>query len=146
AAGLKVEEKNISQLRETLNRHYGHEIKSLRGMQGLVVDAQISLSDINSRMLSWLEKLEPFGEKNPSPLFAALNVSLVKSWTWGKRNQHLKLLTRQDCDFQEAVVISGVVTAEELTQSSLVDLAFEIYRNNYGNYPYLKIHDWRIKK
>ena len=60
--------------------------------------------------------------------------------------QHLRLLVKQGRESQEMVVINGKEKAATLVNSSLVDLAFEIHRDNLGNYPYLKIQDWRIKK
>jgi len=146
AAGLKLKKENVDPLRLFLNERFGDDISSLRQVRGLVVDAQVDLSDINCHLLQWLDRMKPFGEQNQNPLFAALNVTLVKSWTWGKRNQHLKILSRQKKDFQEAIIFSGSEKASEITSSSLVDLAFEVYRDGYNNYPCLNVRDWRIKK
>jgi hypothetical protein len=53
---------------------------------------------------------------------------------------------KQGREVQEMVVFHGKEKASDLSGSSLVDLAFEVQRDTYGNYPYLKVHDWRIKK
>ncbi len=146
AAGLKLRKEHVAPLRSFLNERFADVIFSLRKVRGLVVDAQVDLCDINYQLLEWLDRMRPFGEQNPNPLFASLNVTLVKSWTWGKRNQHLKFLSRQNRDFLEAIIFSGSERASEITSCSLADLAFEVYRDGYNNYPCLNVREWRIKK
>jgi len=146
AVGLKLLPGKISEFRAFVNRHCGDGTFRASPTQNLVVDALVDLGDVDQRLLEWLRKLEPFGEQNPNPLFAVLNVSLVKRWIWGKDKQHLGFLVKQGREVQEVVVFHGKEKASDLSESSLVDLAFEVQRDNNGNYPYLKVHDWRIKK
>ncbi|HXL01723.1 MAG TPA: single-stranded-DNA-specific exonuclease RecJ [Candidatus Atribacteria bacterium] len=146
AAGLRLFADKVEGLRNFLNDSFAEEVKKARSLRGLVVDALVGLQEVNEETLFWLEKLKPFGEKNPPPLFAVLDASLIKSWIWGKNEQHLRLLVKQGREAQEMVVINGKKKAGNLVNSSLVDLAFEVHRDNSGNYPYLKIQDWRIKK
>ncbi len=145
AAGLKIPRENIPHFRKEANRRFGERVRSLRLSRGLVVDAVVGLADIDGRFLELWEKLKPFGEKNPSPLFATLNVMLVERWAWGKGGNHLRFLIRQGREWQEAVVFGGKERAGELFESSLVDLAFEVDVNALRS-PYLKVQDWRIKK
>ena len=146
AAGLRLPADRVGELRGFLNDNFAEEVEKARSRRGLVVDALVGLREVNEETLFWLEKLEPFGEKNPPPLFAVLDASLIRSWIWGRNDQHLRLLVKQGRESQEMVVINGKKKAANLVNSSLVDLAFEVYRDNAGNYPYLKIQDWRIKK
>ncbi len=146
AVGLRLSADRVGNLRNFLNDNFAGEVEKARSGRGLVVDALVGLREVNEETLLWLDKLKPFGEKNPPPLFAVLDASLVKSWIWGRNEQHLRLLVKQGRESQEMVVINGKEKAATLVNSSLVDLAFEIHRDNLGNYPYLKIQDWRIKK
>ncbi|MGC8777076.1 MAG: single-stranded-DNA-specific exonuclease RecJ [Candidatus Caldatribacteriaceae bacterium] len=143
AVGLKLLPSNIAPFRAFVNHHFGEEARRASSIQNLIVDALVDLKDVDQRLLECLKKLEPFGEQNPNPLFAVLNVSLVKHWIWGRSNQHLGFLVKQGRDVQEVVVFHGKEKASDLRESSLVDLAFEVQRDGY---PYLKAHDWRIKK
>jgi len=146
AAGLRLPVQNIVRFRESLNDLFSGEVAKIRKNRGLIVDAIVNLRDVDVEMLQWLQKMRPFGEKNPNPLFASLNVSIVKSWVWGRSNRHLRLLVRQGREAQEAVVINGVENSSELASSILADFVFEVQKDNFGHYPYLKVHDWRIKK
>jgi single-stranded-DNA-specific exonuclease len=146
AAGLRLPVQNIVRFRESLNDLFSGEVAKIRKNRGLIVDAIVNLRDVDVEMLQWLQKMRPFGEKNPNPLFASLNVSIVKSWVWGRSNRHLRLLVKQGREAQEAVVINGVENSSELASSILADFVFEVQKDNFGHYPYLKVHDWRIKK
>ncbi|MFP3868545.1 MAG: single-stranded-DNA-specific exonuclease RecJ [Desulfobacteraceae bacterium] len=55
----------------------------------LPVDAQISLSELNDEFFYHLERLRPFGQGNPEPVLACLEVEVLNSWVVGER--HLKL-------------------------------------------------------
>lgn len=146
AVGLKILPQNIASFRTFVNTYFGNEVRKATSTQGLIVDALVDLGEVDQRLLEELKKLEPFGEQNPNPLFAVLNASLIKSWIWGRNNQHLRFLVKQGREVQEMVVFHGKEKASDLPGSSLVDLAFEVQCDSYGNYPCFKVHDWRIKK
>ncbi|MGQ9472757.1 MAG: single-stranded-DNA-specific exonuclease RecJ [Candidatus Caldatribacteriaceae bacterium] len=146
AVGLRMPRESVAAFRKFVNTSYGRKIQKSAPVQGLVVDALVDFKEVDGRFLKWLKKLEPFGEQHPNPLFAALNVSLVKSWVFGKSKNHLRFLVKQGREMQEIVVYDGKDKASDLNESSLVDLAFEIQHHNSLSYPYLKAHDWRIKK
>ena len=58
--------------------------------QTLMADAQLSLSDLSSKLLSRIEMLSPYGEGNPRPqfLFEGVTVSALRSF--GKGNDHVE--------------------------------------------------------
>ncbi len=145
AAGVKIQVERIPHFRKRLNELFAQDVHRLLSSRGLVVDALVSLGDIDARFLAFWEKLKPFGEKNPNPLLATLNVVLERRWTWGRKGNHLRLLLRQGREYQEAVVFEGRERVEELWGSSLLDFAFEV-QNGVEDSFYLKVHDWRIKK
>ncbi|MBC7217231.1 MAG: single-stranded-DNA-specific exonuclease RecJ [Candidatus Caldatribacterium sp.] len=145
AAGVKIRTEHIPLFRKRLNELFARRICEISLSQGLVVDAVVGLRDIDGRFLSFWEKLKPFGEKNPNPLLATLNVVLERRWAWGRKGNHLRLLLRQGKEYQEAVVFEGSGRMEELCGSSLADFAFEVHNGGEDAF-YLKVHDWRIKK
>lgn len=146
AVGLKILPQNIAPFRQFVNTRFENEVRKVTSARGLIVDALVDLGEVDQRLLEWLKKLEPFGEQNPNPLFAVLNASLIKSWIWGRNNQHLRFLVKKGREVQEMVVFHGKEKASDLNGSSLLDVAFEVQCDNYGNYPCFKVHDWRIKK
>ncbi|MBW1916537.1 MAG: single-stranded-DNA-specific exonuclease RecJ [Deltaproteobacteria bacterium] len=55
----------------------------------LPVDAQVSLEELDDEFFHHLERLRPFGQGNPEPVLACLEVEVLNSWVVGDR--HLKL-------------------------------------------------------
>lgn len=91
SGGFSVSDETIHTLPETLNRIFlelHDEIED--GEDTLVVDATITLEDINDQLLQDLTSLSPFGVGNPKPLFA-LEVVPDEVQIFGKTKNHTKL-------------------------------------------------------
>lgn len=141
AVGLKLRVEHIPSLRKRLNEHCAQSLRGRMAPDVLVVDALVDFCDLNERFFSFWERLKPFGEKNPNPLLAALNVVFERQWTRDWKGNGLRLLLRQGRDYQEAVIFEEQKgRAGEFSGGCLADFAFEVRRE------YLKVHDWRIKK
>ena len=147
AAGLKIPLSNLEIFRQQLNELFGERIRMLKEKNGIVVDAQVTMADVDSQLMLWLKKLEHFGEKNPNPLFVSSDVTVNERWFSGKNRQRLELVLMQNNKMRQHR-IDAMIRSEnvsDLASSSLIDLIFEI-RKGYWDQPYLKIMDWRIKK
>ncbi|NLJ38832.1 MAG: single-stranded-DNA-specific exonuclease RecJ [Candidatus Atribacteria bacterium] len=147
AAGLKIPLHNLEIFRQRLNELFGERIRFLQEKNGIIVDAQVTMADVDSQLMLWLKKLEPFGEKNPNPLFISSDVIVNERWFSGKNRQYLELVLMQNNKMRQHR-IDAMIRSEnvsDLASSSLIDLIFEV-RKRYWDQPYLKIMDWRIKK
>ncbi|QPM68736.1 single-stranded-DNA-specific exonuclease RecJ [Atribacter laminatus] len=147
AAGLKISLDNLDTFRQRLNELFSERVKMLKEKNGIVVDAQVTMADVDSQFMLWLKKLEPFGEKNPNPLFVSSDVIVNERWYSGKNRQRLELVLMQNNKMRQHR-IDAMIRSEnvsDLASSSLIDLIFEV-RKGYWDQPYLKIMDWRIKK
>jgi len=147
AVGLRLHRDRVAAFRDFINERFGAEARRICEVrEGLVVDALLDLQEVNEKFLQYVERCQPFGERNPRPLFAALNVSLINQWSFGKRREHLGFVAAQDRGKREVVIFGGRERAQELSRSMVVDLAFQVERDFFSQYPYLKVCDWRIKK
>ena len=86
AAGLTIHQKDIQVVRDFLcnspqNNQYQTEIQ---------IDAQVELNEINIDLLRQIEKLAPFGSKNPKPLIQLNQVYLQSARKIGTELNHLK--------------------------------------------------------
>ncbi len=61
----------------------------------LHVDAQVALSMVDEALLRALEAMEPFGNANPAPVFAAYGVEVVAGTVRVLKDRHLKMSLRQ---------------------------------------------------
>ncbi len=62
----------------------------------LNVDAVLSFSQLNHAFVRTIERMEPFGQGNPEPVFCAAGVAVVPHSLRVLKDQHLKMSLRQD--------------------------------------------------
>ncbi|MDD5899497.1 MAG: single-stranded-DNA-specific exonuclease RecJ [Lachnospiraceae bacterium] len=89
AAGMSLEEKNISVLEERLNAAAGLTKDILTPK--LYLDAVLPFSGISEEFMEELSQLEPFGNGNPKPVFASSGVRLKGMKRIGKEGDSLRL-------------------------------------------------------
>lgn len=89
AAGMSLDEKNAALLGKCLNEaaQLTKEVLTRR----LYLDAVLPFSEISEELLAELERLEPFGNGNPKPLFAASGVRVSGMQRIGKEGTSLRL-------------------------------------------------------
>lgn len=88
-----------------------------------VADAILSLSELDSNMLAHIEKLSPFGEGNPKPLFLLGKMPVSEVRRFGKNNVHTALRFQKN-DFDKIEAISFFTTPEDWNRP--VDVGREI--------------------
>jgi single-stranded-DNA-specific exonuclease len=76
AVGLMITKDNIEDFKQTINR-LAHEKLLLEDLlPSLNIDMELSLSDLDEKIITELEALEPFGAGNPEPLFYSRSLKL----------------------------------------------------------------------
>lgn len=76
AAGLVIREKAIADFKRTINEIAAKRLILEDLLPTLDIDMELSLSDLNEKIILEFERLEPFGEANPEPLFYTRNLKL----------------------------------------------------------------------
>lgn len=76
AAGLSIEAQKIGALRRLLNEHAARVLKDEDLQPRIHIDAVVGLDELDEEFFAQLERLEPCGQDNPEPTFAALGVRL----------------------------------------------------------------------
>ena len=103
SGGFSVKEESIFHLGEALNEAFaslGHEAHS---PSEFVIDAKLTLDDINENVLQTLRQLAPFGTGNEKPLFMFENLVPLKIVQFGKTKEHLKLAFKSEDKTFEAI-------------------------------------------
>ena len=88
AAGLSIEEENISRFRELLNENCTLNEEDLAIK--IRVDSPIKLSYVTEEVVQEFKLLEPFGKGNPSPILQANHVPVGDIKFLGSEQQHVK--------------------------------------------------------
>lgn len=132
AAGLSIEEKNISLLRKKLNENC--TLTEEERIPKIRIDKRIPLQGLSFKMIDELESLEPFGKGNSTPVFAEKNIPVKHLSIIGKDGNTLKL----SCGFPnspyavEAIAFGGVTQLQELLQEQYGDEWESILHNPAG--------------
>ena len=91
AAGLSLPTANIPAFRSRLETIVGQMTANLGVEPTLSIDANVPLEMITPELMNSLDRLEPFGQGNPHPLFMATGVRVHASKTVGDRHRQMVL-------------------------------------------------------
>ncbi len=69
AAGLSVRERNLPKLRDSLNDFSARHLTGENRLAPLRIDAELLPEELQPELYEDLQKLQPFGQANPEPLF-----------------------------------------------------------------------------
>lgn len=128
AAGLSIEEKNITELRKALNNNCTLTDEDI--IPKVRIDKKLALHEINYELIEELETLEPFGKGNESPILAEKQLPVEKISIIGKDSNVIKFLLR---------VPNSMRRIEALCFGKVNEL-MEMLNENYGD-RYLDVMD-----
>jgi single-stranded-DNA-specific exonuclease len=129
AAGIRIARAQVPAFREALDR-VGHERLTAADHSPLLsIDAEIRLEEVDDALWAFIERLEPFGEGNPQPLFLTRAVEVVGEPTLvGKEQQHLRMTVRQGSALLSTIGFGMGRRLPEVKQGSL-DLVYSPQRH-----------------
>ena len=93
AAGLTIETRNIPEFKTAFDKYACEHLTAEALQPKLDLEFETHLSLLTLDTLKELEKFEPFGQENPSPLFGKRRVKVVDGTprTMGQDGSHLKM-------------------------------------------------------
>ena len=103
SGGFSVKEDSVFHLSQFLNEALVSLGDKAVANEEVVVDAVLSLDDVNRSFVNNLRGLAPFGAGNKKPLFAFPAVSASEVQSFGKSKEHLKLLFKTSKGNVEAI-------------------------------------------
>ncbi len=109
------------------------------------IDGVITAKDITKDAVKELEKLEPFGEKNKTPIFVYKNLKIdsIRALSEGK---HLKLTLKDNNFLINAIGFNLGHLSEEYTIGDKIDVAGVLEINTFGNQELVQINIKDIMK
>lgn len=141
AVGMELEEENLESFRKSINLAVQESASSKNFLPTLNIDIKLNLRQIDIELVNQLERLGPYGEANPKPLFLVEglykkeNIKKVKSWfsVW---------FTDRDRVF-EAICYNREL-AEIIDYGKRLDIVFSLGKDEYHNHPRLILRDCRL--
>ena len=136
AAGLSIDPKNIDAFREDFCEQVISQVSVDELIPDLDIDAEAMIGHLTMNMMNDLEKLAPFGQKNPRPVLCATGVRLASPpKTMGSDGRHLSLqLQQHDCKIRGVAFGKGEWAEELSKENAEFDFAFRPVINEFRGY------------
>jgi len=130
AAGFSLPAARIPELEARLEDHARKVLKPADLEPVLRVDAEVTFADLDGELYRQLERLEPFGVGNPTPVFAVRRARLIAPPRL-LQEKHLKLRVAQGARSFDALCWGGAARAAGLAPGQELDIAFTLDQNVY---------------
>lgn len=133
AAGLTVKTENIDKFREKINGYISKEMSGDAMNPTVSIDAIIKVAYINLDTVDDINKLQPFGVDNPTPVFGVKNIKIHRISTMSE-GKHLRMTLFKDSKYIDAVGFGMGEYFNHLKEGDFVDVAFGIDINDYKGF------------
>ena len=124
AAGLTIEEQHLGEFVRLFEQSVRSKLPDEALSPTLAIDGQVALGEVDSAFVSILERLQPFGHENPSPIFCTYGAEVMPHSLRELRGGHIKLTLRSENRVHPAIGFSMESFLPELRAATHVDIAF----------------------
>jgi single-stranded-DNA-specific exonuclease len=132
AAGFEIDPPIINDFKRILN-HHALKIPQSVWLPKIKLDAYINSDEINLKLASEIEKLEPFGAGNPQPIFATNNM-MITGYKWvGKSEDHLKVKLSSNGKSYDAIGFR-FDNKKEIKAGACADVVYALNINQWNGY------------
>jgi single-stranded-DNA-specific exonuclease len=137
AGGFSLHSQHLPELREEMAR-VSNDLRD--GLAPVWLDGTVTLAQADIDLVKELERMEPFGEKNPKPAFLMEGVDVVHQRLVGKAAEHLQLEIEQVGQRRRAIAFRQADLVGDLkTQEYRYDLRCELGRDTYKGQEQLRL-------
>lgn len=145
-----IGEDNFNKFKEKLTSIAQEKLKDADLRPVLEIDAQIELKDIDWDLVNEMNKFEPFGEANPTPLFVIKNLKIEQIQTVGADGKHMRAMVSQENHpvVHKIIGFSFGEWCKKLSIGDKIDMVFELGINEWnGNKELqLKVVDLKLSE
>lgn len=135
AAGLSIEKSKMEEFRKRINEVAKNLLTEQDKKREWKAECFIDKSYIDPELVRLVKKMEPFGMKNPKPLFVLQNVTLQNLKKMGRQAEHMSATIQgiRLVGFQQAKLV------DEYRRCEGLDLLFSLEENRYQETTYLQM-------
>jgi single-stranded-DNA-specific exonuclease len=91
AAGLQISRDSIREFEERFEQSVAEADPGDRRSKPILIDCALDFDDITDALIDEIERLNPFGEGNPEPLFMAADVRVTDMRIVGRYHRQMTL-------------------------------------------------------
>lgn len=148
AAGFTIETTKLALLEKNLKKKAEELLDEEKLKRSLRIDLELPILNLTQNLYDAIQKLQPFGMKNPEPVFLTRNFAIAEMRLVGNGSKHLKLyLKPQGSNFGFDAIAFGMGEGNEFKIGDSVDIVYTLDENEWnGNKKIqLKIKDIKYK-
>jgi single-stranded-DNA-specific exonuclease len=138
AAGFTVARRNLAQLEQRLVKLATNQLGHLELRPELVIDAELPLSAFSGETFNLMQKLRPFGQGNPQPIFFTRGVEVIECRNFGNRAEWLRLKLRQGSVTWQAVDFESQKKREEIPPH--IDIVYKLEKKYWNGEEVLSLN------
>jgi single-stranded-DNA-specific exonuclease len=139
AAGLTLPADKVDEFRERLADFAAERISPEDLMPRVEVEAELRASEITESLQREIERMEPFGECNPEPMFVTRGLEVAEVWRVGQDGAHLKMRVLGDGTMLEAIAFGRGEMESEIRRGSVVDLCYTLKADKFNGSEYVQM-------
>lgn len=112
----------------------------------LAIDVEVSLAQLTTQAARMIERLAPFGNEFPEPLFLVRNVTLRRCSPIGTSKQHARCTLQQGSTWLDGVMFNADAGFVASLCGSTLDVVGHLTVNEWKGSvkPQLQLRDWRM--
>ena len=129
AAGFVIANENIEELKGRLAEIAAERLGSLDLQPSIKIDVVMPLTQIEARLLKFIQLLEPVGQGNPRPMFLSKRLTPLGIRTMGADGSHLRMSLQDGASVWNAVAFKMGHRIGELTGP--IDAVYHIKTNRW---------------
>ncbi len=147
AAGVTLHRDNFERFRDRFEEVVGRMTApgEMRAAP-LAIDAVVSLTELDGRLMRALDQLAPFGHGNPSPCFLSQRVRVLPNSLREVKGEHLKFAVQEGPRILPAIAFRMYTRYSELQRASAVDLVYSPQLEHWQGEAtiQLRVKDFRV--
>ncbi|MDP8266057.1 MAG: single-stranded-DNA-specific exonuclease RecJ [Candidatus Aceula meridiana] len=145
AAGVTIREEKLEAFKERMNEIAHEKISQEDLTPSLSVDCEIQLSSVNMKLVDIVQKLEPYGEANPEPIFCSRRLT-VKSPPAILGRGTLKFWVTDGKNIFSAVGFGMEAYRPLVDQGKQIDIAYKVSIDDWKKEPVVQLELKDIKE
>jgi single-stranded-DNA-specific exonuclease len=138
AAGFVMLSHNIGHLKERLMKIADEQLAGVDLRPRINIDVETGFRDQNSKAFEYLQKLAPFGQGNPLPVFVTRKVRVVNCRTMGATGDHLRLKLEQNGEQWDAVGFGCGANMAEI--NGMMDFVYTVEMDQWSGKSQLRLN------
>ena len=145
AAGMTIERANIPAFQEAMEAEAVDQSTSTRPVKSIHINAILPFTTVDNELLGDIDRFEPMGHANPSPVFATFGVKPVPGSARALKGGHLQCTFEHDKQTFRAIGFNMADRFDPGNLPSKVDIAYIPKFNHWQGNTTIQLHLVDIK-